>query len=93
MRPLNALLFESCALGQWIVRHCEDKEAFAAVGGANVLSAAKARRHCVAHFFKVTGDLCESQRDVAGHVLEKTHRRSDFANEASDIGPQVPRIV
>lgn len=51
------------------------------------------RRRCVAHAPKLSQDSLEPESDVTGDVFEEDPLGAAFANDAGDVGPEVPRIV
>jgi hypothetical protein len=66
-----------------------DEEPFAPVRGADFLRREQARRNSVAHRLQVVGDGLESQRQMAGDVLEETDAGLDFVDDPADGGPVV----
>lgn len=53
----------------------------------------QARRRRVAQSPKFSQDGLEAEGDVPGDVLEKHPFGTAFADDAGDIGPEVPRVV
>ena len=52
----------------------------------------QAREDRVTQAAKVTGDVPESQGDVAGDVLEEDPSGADFLNDAGHLGPEVAGV-
>lgn len=52
-----------------------------------------ARRNDETHFLKVSGDSVETEGQMAGDVLEEDPFGLDLADDAADVGPEVPGIV
>lgn len=81
------------SLGTFGVGHREDEESFPLVARADFLRREEARLNLIAHAFKASGDLVESEAEMAGHVLQPDEPRSYFADDPSDVRPQVARII
>ena len=75
------------------VAHSEEEESLPLLADANFCRRKQARRNPVAQFFKILGDLVESKGQVTGHVFEKDDPWFSFTNDASDMGPQMARII
>ena len=53
----------------------------------------EARRRRVAHAPKLSQDSLEPEGDVTGDVFQEDPFRAAFADDAGDVGPEVPRVV
>ena len=60
---------------------------------ADFCRAEQARRRRVAHAPKLSEDGLKPKGDMAGDVFKKDPLWAAFADDAGDIGPEVPRIV
>ena len=69
----------------------EDPQPF--VRRADLCRREQARRRRVAQSPKLSQDGLEAEGDVTGDVFEKDPFRAAFADDAADLGPEVPRIV
>jgi hypothetical protein len=76
-----------------IVCHSEDEEPFPFVACTHFFRAKEPARNAVAQAFKIIGDLCEAEAEVAGHVFEKHDCRFHFANDSTHVRPKVSRII
>jgi len=93
--PLFVTSLLTSTPGCWLVglRHSEDEQPLSLVACADFLRCEQSRRNLVTQAFKVCGDLCKSEAEVAGHVFEKYDWWFNFANDSMDLGPKVSRIV
>lgn len=71
----------------------EDEETLSTVACTDFARAEHACRHAVAHALKLSGDRVESDVKVVGDVLEEAPVGTDLANNASDMRPEVARVV
>ena len=53
----------------------------------------QARRRRVAQSPKLSQDSLEPEGDVTGDVFQEDPFRAAFADDAGDVGPEVPRVV
>jgi hypothetical protein len=51
------------------------------------------RFNSVAQVAKLVTDALEADADVVADVFEEDERRLDFFDDASDVGPEVPRVL
>ena len=71
----------------------QDEDAQPLVRRADFCRAEQTRRRRVAQSPKLSQDGLESEGDMPGDVLEEDPSRAAFADDAADIGPEVPGIV
>jgi hypothetical protein len=71
----------------------QDEDAQPLMRRADLCRREQARRRRVAQSPKLSQDGIEAEGDVPGDVLEKDPFGTAFADDAGDIGPEVPRIV
>ena len=71
----------------------QDEDAQPLVRRTNFCRREQARRRRVAHCPKLSQDGFEAESDVTGDVFEKDPFRAAFADDAGDIGPEVPVII
>jgi hypothetical protein len=71
----------------------QDEDAHPLVRRADFCRAEQTRRRSVAHAPKLSQDGLEPEGDVTRDVFEKDPSGATFADDAGDIGPEVPRIV
>jgi hypothetical protein len=92
--PLERVPEQARGVGQFAVRSVrEDEEPFALVGRADFRRSEEARRKAVAHADQSAGDFGETEAEMMGDVFEEYEGRLAFANDAGDMGPEVPRVV
>jgi hypothetical protein len=71
----------------------EDEDAEPLVRRADFCRREQARRRRVAQSPKLSQDGFKAEADVAGNVLNKDPFGTAFADDASDLGPEVPGII
>ena len=71
----------------------QDEDPEPLVRRANFCRAEQTRRRRVAHCPKLSQDGFKAEGDVPGNVFEEDPLWAAFADDAGDIGPEVPRIV
>jgi hypothetical protein len=81
--PFQSLL---AAVGQ-------DKDSFPLVGRTNFSRAKYSPRRSETHFFQITDDCGESQRNVSFDVFEEDPAGSAKMNSLCNVGPQVAWVV
>jgi hypothetical protein len=83
---LPQLSASSCrALGQ-------REESEPSVRCADFLRAKESARNAVAHAFQFAGDFMEAESKMGVHVFEEDLPGLDFADDACDVRPEVPRV-
>ena len=70
----------------------EDEEPLAPMRRADFLRCEEACRKPVAQADQVSGDLGKAEAEMMGDVFEEDEGRPDLANDAGDVGPEVPRV-
>ncbi len=71
----------------------QDEDAQPLVQRADLCRREQSRRRRVAQSPKLSQDGLEAEGDVPGDVFEEDPFRAAFADDAGDIGPEMPRIV
>ena len=71
----------------------QDEDAQPLVRRADLCRREQARRRRVAQSPKLSQDGLEAEGDVPGDVFEEDPFGAAFANDAGDVGPEVPRVV
>ena len=71
----------------------QDEDAQPLVRRADLCRSEQARRRRVAQSPKLSQDGLEPEGDVPGDVFEKDPFGTAFADDAGDVGPEVPRVV
>jgi len=71
----------------------KDKEPLATVRRADFLRCPQCRRSSVAHCLKLSDDLAASERQMTGDVLEEAECGLALSKNASDVWPEVSRVV
>jgi hypothetical protein len=71
----------------------QDEDAQPLMRRADLCRREQARRRRVAQSPKLSQDGLEAEGDVTGDVFEKDPFRAAFADDAGDLGPEVPRVV
>ena len=71
----------------------QDEDAQPLVRRADLCRREQARRRRVAQSPKLSQDGLEAEGDVPGDVFEEDPFRAAFADDAGDLGPEVPGIV
>ena len=71
----------------------QDEDPQPLVRRADFCRAEQTRRRRIAHAPKLSQDGLKAEGDMAGDVFEKDTLWAAFADDAGDIGPEVPRIV
>lgn len=71
----------------------EDEQAFPLVGCADFRRREEACRKAVAHADQSAGDFGEAEAEMMGDILEEDEGQFDLADDAGDMGPEVPRVV
>ncbi len=71
----------------------QDEDPLPFVRRADLCRREQARRRRVAQSPKLSQDGLEAEGDVPGDVFEEDPFRAAFADDAGDVGPEVPRIV
>ena len=71
----------------------QDEDAQPLVRRADLCRAEQTRRRRVTQTPKLSQDGFEAERDVTGDVFEKDPLWAAFADDASDVWPEVPRVV
>lgn len=92
--PLERVPEQARGVGQVVALAVgEDEEPLAPMGRADFRRREEARRKAVAHADQSAGDFGEAEAEMMGDVLEEHEGRLAFANDAGDMGPEVPRVV
>ncbi len=79
---------EICALGVG-----QDEEPLATVRCADFRRCKESRRNSVTHLDQVSGDHVEPKPQMPGDVLEEAPLGLALADDAGDVGPEVPGVV
>lgn len=78
----------SCAAGVG-----QDEEALSLVWGADFSRRKESFRNTVTHFFQLASHFAVSEIKVVGDILEEAPFRLNLSEDASDVGPEVARII
>ena len=92
--PLDRVPEQARGVGQLVALAVgEDEEPLALVGRADFRRREEACRKPVAHADQSCGDFGEAEAEMMGDILEEHEGRFDFADDAGDMRPEVPRVV
>ena len=92
--PLDRVPEQARGVGQLVpFADGEDEEPLALVRRADFRRREEACRKLVAHADQSCGDFGEAEAEMMGDVFEEDKGRLDLANDAGDMGPEVPRVV
>jgi len=70
----------------------KDEEPFTLVRRTDFRRRKEACRKSVAHIDQSCGDFGKAEAEMMGDVFEKDERGVDFADNAGDVGPEVPGV-
>lgn len=71
----------------------EDEEPLPLVGRADFHRREEARRKAVTHADQSAADFGEAEAEMMGDIFEKDERGLDLADNPSDVGPEVARVL
>ena len=92
--PLDRVPEQARGVGQLVpLADGEDEKPFPLVGRADFRRREEACRKLVAQADQSFGDFGEAEAEMMGDVFEEDEGRFDFADDAGDMGPEVPRVV
>jgi hypothetical protein len=92
--PLERVPEQARGVGQLVpLADGEDEEPLSLVRRADFRRREEACRKAVAHADQSAGDFGEAETEMMGDILEEDEGRSDLADDASDMGPEVARVV
>ncbi len=92
--PLERVPEQARGVGQFAAFPVgEDEEPLALVGRTDFRRRKQACRNAVAHADQSSGDFGEPEAEMMGDVFEEDEGRLDFADDASDMRPEVSRVV
>ena len=92
--PLERVPEQARGVGQFVaLADGEDEEPLALVGRADFRRREEACRKAVAHADQSAGDFGEAEAEMMGDILEEDEGRFDLADDAGDMGPEVPWVV
>ena len=92
--PLDRVPEQARGVGQVVpLADGEDEQPFALVGRADFLRREEACRKAVAHADQSAGDFGEAEAEMMGDILEEHEGRLDLGDDASDMRPEVARVV
>ena len=92
--PLDRVPEQARGVGQLVpLADGEDEEPLALVGRADFRRREEACRKAVAHADQSAGDFGEAEAEMMGDIFEEDEGRFDFADDAGDMRPEVPRVV
>lgn len=92
--PLDRVPEQARGVGQLVpLANGEDEETFALVRRADFRRREEACRKAVAHADQSAGDFGEAEAEMMGDILEEDERRFNFADDASDMRPEVAWVV
>jgi hypothetical protein len=91
--PLERFPEQARGVGQWVaLSACECEQPLAPVRRADFRRREESCRKAVAHSDQALGDFGKSEPQMMRDVLQEYEGRLAFPDEASDVGPQVPRV-
>ncbi len=92
--PLDRVPEQARGVGQIVpLADGEDEEPLALVGCADLRRREEACRKAVAHADQSAGDFGEAEAEMMGDILEEHEGRLAFPDDASDMRPEVARVV
>ena len=92
--PLDRVPEQARGFGQVVaLADGKDEEPLTLVGRADFRRREEACRKAVAHADQSCGDFGEAEAEMMGDIFEEHEGRFDFADDASNVGPEVARIV
>jgi hypothetical protein len=92
--PLERVPEQARGVGQLVaLADGEDEQPLTLVGRTNFRRREEACRKLVAHVDQSAGDLGEAEAEMMGDILEEDEMRFDFADDTSDMRPEVPRVI
>lgn len=92
--PFDRVPEQARRVGQFVVlADGEDDQALPFVRRTDFRRRKEACRKAVAHADQSAGDFGEAEAEMMGDILEEDEGRLAFANDAGDMGPEVPRVV
>ncbi len=92
--PLDRVPEQARGVGQVVsLADGEDEQPLPLVGGADLRRREEACRKAVAHADQSAGDFGEAEAEMMGDILEEDEGRLDLGDDASDMRPEVARVV
>ncbi|AOZ70648.1 hypothetical protein LPB142_16000 [Rhodobacter xanthinilyticus] len=92
--PLDRVPEQARGVGQLVAfADAQDEEPLAPVVRADFRRREQACRKAVAHADQSAGDFGEAEAEMMGDIFEEDEGRFDFADDASDMRPEVARVV